>query len=94
MVDIGEFLEMTRFKVLHHEDPCETALWHMFKQLNDEGFPNYWNSPEDFHKMFRQNDVFRNSKGHLDMVMYHLIEHSNVLWPLFCRFVEREKNHD
>ena len=39
MVDIGEFLEMTRFKVLHHEDPCETALWHMFKQLNDEGFP-------------------------------------------------------
>lgn len=94
--DIDSFLIKAREKIvpLYNDNDCEkyaneVSLYYMFLALKAEGFPKYWTDCIYFHKMFRNSDVFNNSC--LNLVMYHLIESSNIIWILFYEECEKYK---
>ena len=79
--NVDRFLTRCKERLFNTEEFDEIALYHMFVYLKERGWPKQWHDPTDFHKMFRQIDMFES--GHLDMVMHNLINSSKIVWELF-----------
>ena len=88
--NVDRFLKNAKEAIKYIDNPVERALYSMMVYLKDKGWIKDWYSPAEFHKCFRQIDVFEH--GSLDATMHNLIEASTIVWKIFCEEYKRTED--